>query len=160
MVAAYPQRALAEAPALGATGLLVPSSAGRLLKAATFLSSKWPHLASADGHLVRMSVGRAGDHRIEALDDAALVEHLHRDLAEATGVRSDPHEVLVQRWPGALAQLEVGHLDRIADVRRALTPGIARAGAAYDGLGVAACIRSGEGAAQQVHHLATVGEGG
>lgn len=157
VVAAYPQGTLAEAPALRATGLLVPSSAGRLLKAATFLSSKWPHLARSEHRLVRLSAGRAGDDRVDHLDDAALVDRLHGDLADATGVRSVPGEVLVHRWPGALAQLQVGHLERMALVRQALAdhPGLVLAGAPYDGLGVAACVRSAEVAARQVHRFSS-----
>ncbi|HEU5084162.1 MAG TPA: protoporphyrinogen oxidase [Acidimicrobiales bacterium] len=157
VVAAYPRAAIAEAPALRATGLLVPSSAGRLLKAATFLSSKWPHLARSERHLVRLSAGRAGDDRIDHLDDAELVARLHRDLADATGIRSAPDAVAIHRWPGALAQLEVGHLERMAGVRHALAdhPGLALAGAPYDGLGVAACVRSAEAAAQQLDRSAS-----
>ena len=55
-------------------------------------------------------------------------------------------------WGGALPQYAVGHLDRIARVRAAVSaqPGLAVCGAAYDGVGVPACIAGAERAAAQV----------
>lgn len=149
VVVAYPRAAVRQVLALAGTGLLVPSSRGCLLKAATFLSTKWPHLADLTQVLVRLSVGRAGGPDLGALDDAALVARLHGDLVDATGLTVSPAQFHVQRWPGAIPQLEVGHLDRVASVRQDLRrfPGLTLAGASYDGLGIAACVRSGERAA-------------
>jgi len=149
VVVAYSRAALGPVRALAGTGLLVPSSRGRLLKAATFLSTKWPHLADPTHVLVRLSGGRADEPEIGALDDGALVARLHSDLVDATGLTARPAESHVQRWPGAIPQLEVGHLDRVASVRQDLRtfPGLTLAGASYDGLGIAACVRSGERAA-------------
>jgi oxygen-dependent protoporphyrinogen oxidase len=48
----------------------------------------------------------------------------------------------VQRWNDALPQYGVGHLDLVARARAALPEGIALAGAAYDGVGIPACIAS------------------
>ena len=71
------------------------------------------------------------------------------DLVDATGLTVSPAQFHVQRWPGAIPQLEVGHLDRVASVRQDLRrfPGLTLAGASYDGLGITACVRSGELAA-------------
>jgi oxygen-dependent protoporphyrinogen oxidase len=58
----------------------------------------------------------------------------------------------VQRWGGALPQYAPGHLDRAAAARAALAShrGIALAGAAYDGVGIPACVASGETAAEDI----------
>ncbi|MDZ7678344.1 MAG: protoporphyrinogen oxidase [Acidimicrobiales bacterium] len=159
VVAVYPRSATDRVEAMMATGLLVPSSSGRALKAATFLSSKWPHLQPPDHFLVRLSAGRAGSPLVASLDDQQLAEALHADLAEATGLAADPTEVQVHRWPRALPQLEVGHLDRMAAVRErlALHPGLELAGASCDGIGIAACIASGDRAAAATR-LATTPE--
>lgn len=148
-VVAYPRALTKNVPALGGTGLLVPSSRRRLLKAATFLSTKWPHLTDPNYFLVRFSSGRVGEHEIDNLDDAALVTRLHSDMEDATGITVKPAEYHVQRWPAAIPQLEVGHLERVTKIRTDLErhPGLALAGASYDGLGIAACARSGERAA-------------
>ena len=157
VVAAYPRRAVDGTPALRANGMLVPARSGRLLKAATFLSSKWPHLAAGTHAFVRLSAGRAGSDEVDDLADDDLVERLRSDLADATGLDADPAAVLVRRWPRALTQLEVGHLDRVDAIRRELRdhPGIVLAGASYGGLGVSACVRSGLQAAAAVHDGAT-----
>lgn len=151
-VLAYPRSAVACLPAYCATGLLVDPAAGRLLKAATFLSTKWPHLSDADRFLVRVSAGRADEDRVAGLDDSELVERLHAELGEATGLDVAPLWMRVRRWPATMPQLEVGHRDRIARVRHDLhrRPGLVLAGAAYDGVGLASCIRAGRRAATDV----------
>lgn len=132
---------------LPGTGLLVPSSSGRLLKAATYLGRKWPHLADDGTSWLRLSAGRAGDHRVRHLADDELVEALTADLRDLTGFAAASTAAVVRRWPAALPQLTVGHPARIAAARAALPPGVVLAGASYDGLGLAAAIRSGEAAA-------------
>ncbi len=142
---AYPAAA-AEVPAIAhGTGILVPSSHPQLLKAATFLSTKWPHHAAADQVLIRASAGRAGDDRAIRLDDDRLVAQLHRELADATGLTVAPVDATVRRWPTTMPQLEVGHRARLATIRSALTrdlPGVVVAGAPYHGPGLSSCLRS------------------
>ena len=138
------------APAAGAlpgTGLLVPAGTGRLLKAATYLGHKWPHLAGGETCWLRLSAGRAGEHRVRDLADDELIAELARDLRDLTGFAATPTAAVVRRWPAALPQLTVGHPARLAAARAALPPGVVLAGASYDGLGLAAAIRSGEAAA-------------
>jgi len=135
------------------SGFLVPSVDGRRIKAATYSFSKWEWVgAASDLRLLRASIGR---HREEAslhAPDDELVARVVADLALATGQEIRPVEAHVQRWGGALPQYAVGHLDRVAHVRRAVAdvPGLAVCGAAYDGLGIPACIASAELAATQV----------
>jgi oxygen-dependent protoporphyrinogen oxidase len=58
----------------------------------------------------------------------------------------------VTRWGGGLPQYNVGHLDRVARIRAAVAarPGIAVAGAAYDGVGIPACVGTARTAADEV----------
>jgi oxygen-dependent protoporphyrinogen oxidase len=152
MVAAYPRDEVLARPAFAGTGLLFPSSARRVLKAATFLSAKWPHLQDPDLFLVRLSAGRAGLDHVARLDHDELVHRLHTDLALATGLRARPIEVHIERWPRAIAQLEVGHLTRMAAIRDGVEriPGVVLAGAPYEGIGLATCMRSGQQAASSL----------
>ena len=148
---AYPRAAFAS-PLTG-SGYLVPAVDGRAVKAATFSTVKWPHLASAQGlHVVRCSVGRIGEEAVLQQDDAELAALAARELAAATGVSGPPAEVRVTRWGGGLPQYTVGHLDRVARIRAgvAAQPGLAVCGAAYDGLGIPACIATARAAAGQV----------
>jgi oxygen-dependent protoporphyrinogen oxidase len=139
---AFHRSALADVP-LG-SGFLVPPADGRAIKAATFSSVKWPWLAHSAGDLVvmRTSLGRAGETEILERADEELAKAALVDLGDAIGLSSAPVDRHVQRWTDALPQYAVGHLDRVARIRAALPPGLAVAGAAYDGVGIPACIAS------------------
>jgi protoporphyrinogen/coproporphyrinogen III oxidase len=149
---AYPDSAF-PAPPPG-SGFLVPAVDGRAVKAVTFSTSKWPHLrqTSPGVQIVRCSVGRLGEQAILQRDDGELAALAAADLAAATGVRGAPVDVRVTRWGGGLPQYSVGHLDRIARIRAGVQalPGVAVCGAAFDGVGIPACIATARLAADQV----------
>jgi protoporphyrinogen/coproporphyrinogen III oxidase len=136
------------------SGFLVPPAEGTLVKAATFFTRKWAHLGEVDGPvIVRVSLGRAGDEARLRGDDAALIATALTELTTLLGTElPTPAASWVQRWGGGLPQYGPGHLDRVAAARAALAeqPGLALAGAAYDGVGIPACVASGERAAEQV----------
>lgn len=141
------------------TGALVPASSGRLVKAVTYVSQKWGHVLDGyDGEpvtVVRASVGRYGEEAALQLDDDSLVAAVLGELGTLVplpGGWPPPLGVAVNRWGGALPQYAPGHLDRVAAVRAALAgePTLALAGAAYDGVGIPACIRSGQAAADRI----------
>jgi len=152
---AFPGPGLA---ALGWSGYLVPAVDGRAVKAVTFSTVKWPHLAGATApgaeplEIVRCSVGRIGEEALLQRADEDLAALAAAELAEATGVRGGPAAVRVTRWGGALPQYTVGHLDRVARIRAAVAaqPGLAVCGAAYDGVGIPACVATARTAASQV----------
>jgi len=136
------------------SGFLVPPVDGRAVKAATYSSSKWGWLSTADPSLVvvRTSLGRYREERDLQLDDVDLAATALADLRAATGIDSAPVGTRVTRWGGGLPQYTVGHLDRVAAIRSGVEalPGLAVCGAAYDGLGVPACIASAESAVTHV----------
>jgi protoporphyrinogen/coproporphyrinogen III oxidase len=144
--------------ALGWSGYLVPAVDGRAVKATTFSTVKWPHLAGASVpgaeplEIVRCSVGRIGEEALLQRDDDDLASLAAAELTEATGVRGGPVVTRVTRWGGALPQYTVGHLDRVARIRAAVAtqPGLAICGAAYDGVGIPACVATARMATDQV----------
>ena len=140
-------------PAQRRSGYLVPAVDGRVVKAATFSTVKWPHLAAqAPVHVVRCSVGRSGDVAILQRDDADLAALAAAELAEAVGITAQSVAWRVTRWGGGLPQYNVGHVDRVARIRAAVAaqPGLAVAGAAYDGVGIPACVATARSAVTQV----------
>jgi len=145
------------------SGYLVPAVDGRAVKAATFSTVKWPHLARhAPVHIVRCSVGRIGETALLQRDDADLAALAAAELADATGITARSVAQRVTRWGGALPQYNVGHLDRVAAIREAVSqqPGLAVAGAAYDGVGIPACVATAKAAAEQVvAHLSRLDSG-
>jgi len=155
---AYPRSAF-PAPGLaglGWSGYLVPAVDRRAVKAVTFSTVKWPHLAGAsadpDLEIVRCSVGRIGEEALLQHADDELAALAAAELTAATGVPGGPVATRVTRWGGALPQYTVGHLDRVAAIRStvAAQPGLAVCGAAYDGVGVPACVATARAAAGQV----------
>ncbi|HEX2822813.1 MAG TPA: FAD-dependent oxidoreductase, partial [Streptosporangiaceae bacterium] len=157
---AYPQSAF-PGPGLsaaGRSGYLVPAVDGGAVKAVTFSTVKWPHLARATApgaeplEIVRCSVGRIGEEALLQRADEDLAALAAAELAEATGVHGAPAVTRVTRWGGALPQYTVGHRDRVARICAAVAaqPGLAVCGAAYDGVGIPACVATARTAADQV----------
>ncbi|HEX2419315.1 MAG TPA: protoporphyrinogen oxidase [Micromonosporaceae bacterium] len=142
------------------SGLLVPATEGRSVKALTFSSQKWSHLDDGRRTVVRASIGRYGEEQVLHRDDTELVAVARQEIAELTGVDVDPLASRVTRWGGGLPQYAVGHVDRVRRIREqvAKRPGLAVCGAAYDGVGIPACIRSGRTAASAV--MASLRESG
>ncbi|MFG1988569.1 protoporphyrinogen oxidase [Actinoplanes sp. NPDC048988] len=135
------------------SGFLVPPSEGTLVKAATFFTTKWS--LPGDGPvIVRASLGRAGEEERLQFDDAVLLSRAVDELGQLIGDELPPPAASwVQRWGGGLPQYAPGHLDRLAAARAALPPGLALAGAAFDGIGIPVCIASGERAAEDVSKM-------
>lgn len=137
---------------LTGSGLLVPSEAGMGTKAATFVSNKWGWVDSEEDFIVRASMGRFGQSDLLQVDDTELVNLAGDELNSMTGLPTEVKAANITRWGGALPQYAVGHRGRMAKVRELLvdTPGIAVCGAAYDGVGLSACISSANIAAGQI----------
>ncbi len=147
---------------LRASGFLVPPVDGRFVKASTFSAAKWDWVADAgrgaapdggDLTFLRLSVGRHREEAALQVTDEELLRAAHAELGEALG-RPVPVPVAthVQRWGGALPQYAVGHLDRIVAVREELraVPGLVGCGAAYDGVGIPACVASAHRAVEEL----------
>ena len=148
-----------DVPPLEGTGFLVPrrgqSPRGRdgwAVTACTYLDRKWPHLARDGDVLLRASLGRAGDPRAEAWDDAEVRERAWEELGLLLGVGGEPAETAVTRFPHAFPQYRVHHLLRTAGIEASTSRlgGLAVAGSAYRGVGIPACVASGRAAARAV----------
>ncbi|NGO15265.1 protoporphyrinogen oxidase [Streptomyces sp. HC44] len=136
------------------SGFLVPPVDGRTIKASTFASQKWAWIAEENPDVVvlRTSVGRYGETEVLGREDGDLVDVSRHDLREATGLAAAPVESRVTRWYDGLPQYPVGHHARVARIREHVgkLPGLAVCGAAYDGVGIPACIASAYAAVDQL----------
>ena len=72
------------------------------------------------------------------LDDTALVEAVLADLRRLMAVRADPTEVRVSRWIKSFPKYRPGHLDRVAEVERALATEVLASSARERPTGVSA----------------------
>jgi protoporphyrinogen/coproporphyrinogen III oxidase len=133
-------------------GFVVPRTEGKALLAATFSSVKYPSRAPAGHVLLRGFLGGMLNAAILTEDDDALAARARNELREALGITAQPVLTRLHRWPASMPQYRVGHLARVEAIEHAVAalPGLALAGAAYRGVGIADCVRSGEAAAEQV----------
>ncbi len=140
---------------LSGSGFLVPPVDGRTIKASTFTSNKWAWAAEAVPGVtfLRASVGRAGESSDLHRTDSELVSVVVSEVSEALGRPLTPVvDAHVKRWGGGLPQYAVGHVERVTRIRTGTQalPGLELAGAAYQGVGIPACIASGRSAAEAV----------
>ena len=133
----------------GLSGYLIPKPQQRLVTAVSFASQKWAHLAGADHVLLRVSLGRDGLSALHLSDDDLLADVLD-ELSVHLKFDAQPIASRVSRWPDAFPQYRPHHGTTIASVERSLPRGIVLAGASYHGIGIPACIRSGQQAAAAV----------
>jgi oxygen-dependent protoporphyrinogen oxidase len=134
------------------SGVLVATGEPLRAKAFTLSSRKWAHLAARETALVRVSFGRFGDDAVLGLSDAELIDAATADLATVTGAPITPRSVIVQRWPGGLAQYAPGHTERVAEIESALAGfgDLAVTGAYLHGVGVPACVAAATRAATHI----------
>jgi oxygen-dependent protoporphyrinogen oxidase len=130
-------------------GFVVPRVEGRAILACTFSSVKYPGRAPEGMALLRCFLGGALNERVLAGSDDDLLATACVELRAALGVTAAPILTRVHRWPFAMPQYRVGHIDRIAAIMRAVDglPGLVLAGGGYRGVGISDCIHSGETAA-------------
>jgi oxygen-dependent protoporphyrinogen oxidase len=129
-------------------GFVIPRATGSPVVACSLISSKLRDRAPAGWTLVRTFIGRAGQPDPLAWDDDTLIALARRELRRGMGVEADPALARVVRWPDALPQYTLGHLDRLARIARRLAahPGLAVAGNTDRGIGIPDCIASADNA--------------
>ncbi len=130
-------------------GVVVPKIEGRSILAVSFTSIKFPSRAPVGTVLMRVFIGGATQPELFELDDASILGIVHYELGELLGARGAPLLEVVGRHPRAMPQYTLGHLDRVAAVRRrqARHPRLILCGNAFDGVGVPDCIRAAIAAA-------------
>ena len=134
------------------SGFLVGPTERRLVTGCTVMSAKWPETAGRGRTVLRASTGRFGDLRAAEMSDEEVTRAVIQELREIVGATGQPKSVLVQRWPRAFPQYLPGHLARVRRARSSLDSSgpIELAGAMLGGIGIPACISSGEAAAVAV----------
>ena len=135
-----------------AFGFVVPAIERRRIIAGSFSSFKFEGRAPAGAILARAFVGGEMSRDMMRLGDEEMVAAVRDEFRALLGVSAAPGFTEVRRWPDSMPQYEVGHLARVAEIERAVAeiPAFAIAGAAYRGVGIPDCIRSGENAADAI----------
>ena len=135
-----------------AFGFVVPAIEHRRIIAGSFSSFKFEGRAPAGAILARAFVGGEMSREMMTLSDDDMIAAVRDEFRALLGVNAAPGIAEVRRWPDSMPQYEVGHLARVAQIERAVAeiPSFAIAGAAYRGVGIPDCVRSGEDAADAI----------
>jgi protoporphyrinogen/coproporphyrinogen III oxidase len=147
---AFPRSAVAHP--LNGSGFVVPRAEGSGILAASWLSSKWPHRSPDDRVLMRAFVGGGRDPEALQKTDAELITLALAALRPLLGISGEPLLTRVYRFARASAQHEVGHLDRMAAIDRALAarPGLYVTGSGFRGVGIPDCVADARATARKV----------
>ena len=134
------------------SGFVVPRVEQTGILAASWLSSKWPNRAPADRVLMRTFIGGARDPQALERSDDELIRTSLAALKPLLRIDHDPLFTRVYRWDRGNAQHEVGHLERMQAIERALTrhPGLFVTGSGFRGVGIPDCVADGRKTGAQV----------
>jgi oxygen-dependent protoporphyrinogen oxidase len=105
-------------------------------------------------------VGGRRNPELAALEDGPLTTAVHRELARLVGARAEPLWSDVTRWPRAIPQYTLGHLERLATVETAerARPGLFFCAKYRGGVSIGDCVKAGHSIAERVStYLRTAG---
>ena len=95
-----------------------------------------------------------GMHRADmvSLSDADLLRAVHAEMKVAMKVTAEPVFSRIVRWPEAIPQYVLGHLDRVARIEAAANRhlGLFLTGNAYRGVAMGDCVDQGTSTAAKV----------
>jgi len=133
-------------------GAVVPAIERRPILAVSFSSIKFPSRSPAGTALLRVFVGGATQQELFDLGDEALRDLVTSELGQLIGVTGDPLLYRVIRHSRAMPQYTLGHLDRVAAIRRKLArhPRLFLTGIAFDGVGIPDCVHAAQATADTV----------
>ena len=133
-------------------GAVIPAIERRQIIAVSFSSLKFLNRAPSGKFLMRAFVGGALNPEMMRLETGAMVDVMREELRDLFGITSAPLFTHVWRWLDSMPQYTLGHLERVAKIEglAAEPAGFALAGAAYRGVGIPDCVRSGKLAAELV----------
>jgi protoporphyrinogen/coproporphyrinogen III oxidase len=137
---------------LNGFGFVVPRIENRALIACSFSSVKYLGRAPEGYVLLRAFVGGWLQEELFNLDDTEMEHAVRQELGQLLGAQTAPLFVRIARYPRSMPQYVVGHLRLVGEIERKVAryPGLALAGSAYRGVGIADCVRSGEAAAETI----------
>jgi oxygen-dependent protoporphyrinogen oxidase len=136
-------------------GYLAPQRLRRDVLGVQWCSSIFPQRAPPGVVLLRAMCG--GWNRPEMIDwdDEQLVRAVVGELRCAMGIQAAPVFHHITRWPRAIPQYHLGHLERVAwiDHRLLRHPGLFLGGNAYRGVALNDCVAQGSRLAERIAHF-------
>jgi len=131
-------------------GLVIPRSEQRLINAVTITSTKFDHRAPDDHVLLRVFFGGSRRPEMMDVDDDQLLALVLAELDAVLGVDAQPLFRRIYRWRRANPQYDVGHLERVEAIEKALPARLYVTGSPYRGIGIPDCVHQGQLTAEQI----------
>jgi oxygen-dependent protoporphyrinogen oxidase len=149
-VAAYDRTEIRHA--LDGFGFLVPAKENRRILGTIFSGTLFENRAPDGIALLSTFVGGMRQPELARYDEDAIAGLVQEELADVLGAPPRARWVRVARWPRAIPQYTLGHLERIARVEAAERelPGLFFCANYRGGISVADCTRSAFATAEQV----------
>jgi oxygen-dependent protoporphyrinogen oxidase len=124
-------------------GFLVPRGEGVRILGCLWSSSTFPNRAPEGGVLLRALLGGMLDQQAVSLGDEDILDVVLRDLKRTMGITVAPELVRIFRYPRAIPQYTLGHLERldVVDTRLNALPGLFLHGNGYRGVSLNDCLR-------------------
>lgn len=139
---------------LHGNGFLVPFNEACEITGCTWSSNKWAERAPDDALLMRCFMGRVGGLVVDDHSDAELIAKAVDGVSSVLQPITDPSYQRLDRWPRAMAQYELGHLDLLAEAEAGLDGlPIQLIGSSYRGNSISDCVRQGRDAAQMLEAM-------
>jgi oxygen-dependent protoporphyrinogen oxidase len=98
----------------------------------TWTTNKFDHRAPANHFIARVFFGDP------LPDEASMLNNARRELKRLAGIDAPPLFYRAYRWPNANPQYDVGHIDRMAQLRE--DTDLLFIGSSYDGFSISDCI--------------------
>ncbi len=133
-------------------GYIAPQNTRRDVLGVQWCSAIFPDRAPPGFVLWRALCGGVTRADVFDWDDETLTKAVHTEMKLAMGVRGEPVFQRIVRWPRAIPQYNIGHLDRVAKIEAATAkhPGLFLTGNAYRGVAMGDCAEQGELVAARV----------
>jgi oxygen-dependent protoporphyrinogen oxidase len=145
--------------ALDAYGVVIPRLAKRQIDGITFASAKWENRAPEGYHLLRVFFGGPNTRDMLEKTDNEIVLIVRNELEEILGITAEPVMTRVKKLANAYPQYDVGHKERIQQIKQALPQGIELVGLTYGGVGIPDTVRGAKEAVKCISERLSHGDG-
>jgi len=140
------------AHSLAGFGFLVPKKERRSILGTLFSSSMFDRRAPDGAVLLTSFIGGRRNPDLPSQPDADIARFVHDELVALVGARAAPRWTEITRWPRAIPQYDLGHLERLAPLAaaEAALPGLRFCASYRGGVSVGDCVKSAHATADAI----------
>ncbi len=133
-------------------GFLIPSKENRQILGTIWSSTIFSGRAPQEGVALTTFVGGSRQPQNALLPEAEIIRLVREDLSGLMGIQEKPDISVVQQWPKAIPQYNVGHRQIIKALEQfeRTRPGVYLSGNFRGGISVGDCIKQAETVAGQI----------